>query len=69
MTVSTKLSNLRSGVVAQFLRDECGGVPDYALVMALFALLMLLAMRGLAHEAGGNLSNTSNHLTNMAAHS
>jgi hypothetical protein len=53
---------------AALSRDERGGLPDYALVTALLALLMLVALRGMAHEAGGNLNNTSTNLTNMAVH-
>jgi Flp pilus assembly pilin Flp len=50
-------------------RDEQGGLVDYALITAVFALIVLISLRVLSHGAGGNLSNTSTNLTNMAVHS
>jgi len=44
-------------------------MADYALVTALFALLMLAALHGVSTGAGGNLHRTSTNLTNMAVHS
>lgn len=69
MAVSTNVTGNPGRAIASLARDERGSMADYALVTALFALLMLAALHGVSTGAGGNLHRTSTNLTNMAVHS
>jgi Flp pilus assembly pilin Flp len=46
------------------LDDQAQALPEYALVASLFALVMIIAMVAVSHNAGDTLSSTQSTLGN-----
>lgn len=53
-------------MIARFLRDEEGvALAEYAMVLSLFSLGMIVALTALANVIGTDMSNSSNAMTQV----